>query len=261
MPRARRIKPQFWSDEKINALTIPAAYLFIALWSLVDDDGRGDWQPKTIDGYAFPGHEVDIDALLGELTAIKLIVRYHDPDSGQRYYYIPNFVKHQQPHPHYPSHRPAPPAAAAAKTGGESREKSLAVPEVKALKPARTARIPDTPTIKVLSHHFGEPTLDTTRTIYYKFIQKTLKASGFADDDDGAAETERRIFNMKAAHHDNTRAWTITNLIAKWDHWSVDRQPVTAKQRDQYLRRQRSEAVLQHVIGGLDPDGPTVPSQ
>ena len=32
MPRIRTIKPEFWTDEKIIELSLPARLLFIGLW-------------------------------------------------------------------------------------------------------------------------------------------------------------------------------------------------------------------------------------
>jgi len=237
VPRIRSVRPETWDDPIFCSLSAHARLLYIALWGYVDDAGRGRWSPKAIEGYAFPREEVDIEGLLGELLAKGRIIRYHNEENGDTFFCIPTLARHQHPKTPLPSLLPPPP-----------NTKALAVATTKALAPPKVARLPNSPVISVLSAHFGEPTLNRTRALYYKFINQTLMASGFEDDADGAVETERRIINMKAAHHDNTRAWTLTNLMAKWDHWGVDRQPVSAKERDRYLRRQRSQATVQRAI-------------
>jgi hypothetical protein len=252
MPRIRSIRPETWGDPTFCRLTPLARLLYIALWGYVDDAGRGRWQPKTIEGYAFPTDRLDdygtsIEGLLGELTQFGRVVRYHDEGTGDLFFCIPTFCRHQHPTKPLPSRLPAPPAKATA-------TKALAATQPKP-KPAvpKTRTVPDTPVIKLLSAHFGEPTQRATLNLYFKFLHHTLVAGGWQDDDDGAAETERRIFNMKAAHHDNTRAWTLTNLIGKWDHWGIDRQPVSTKQVTRHVQRQRTQAALRHIDPASQP--------
>mgnify|MGYP001609842120 CR=1 FL=1 len=95
MARIRTIKPDFWIDEDIAGCSPLAQLLYIGLWNFSDDEGRGQYVPLRIHGNIFPYREdVDIRALLGELEAGGFIRVYQV--SGQRYYDIPTFAKHQK---------------------------------------------------------------------------------------------------------------------------------------------------------------------
>lgn len=182
----------------------------MALWTWADDEGRGRLIPKEVEGYAFPNDNLrewgtSIEKLIAELVKAGRIVAYEH--QGERYFTIPTFRKHQKPRKPTPSRIPTPP--------------------LKALGPARRAPTADEYVFHVLEHHFGKATAPATREKYVNFIVGTLAQSGYHDDTVGAKETERRIINMKAAHADNIRAWTLNNLINNWDHWGVDRRPVT----------------------------------
>ncbi len=39
MARTRMIKPEFWSDEKLAALSLQVRLIYIGLWNLSDDYG------------------------------------------------------------------------------------------------------------------------------------------------------------------------------------------------------------------------------
>ena len=48
------IKPEFWTDEKIIELPLPARLLFIGLLNFSDDEGKFKYSPKAIKGQIFP---------------------------------------------------------------------------------------------------------------------------------------------------------------------------------------------------------------
>lgn len=109
MPRARNIKPQFFTDGALSKLDIYARMLFAALWCLADREGRLVDCPEDIEVFAFPRDEVDTDALLDSL-APRFIERYEI--EGRRYIQIANFKRHQNPHVNEkPSDIPPPPSA------------------------------------------------------------------------------------------------------------------------------------------------------
>jgi hypothetical protein len=74
-----------------------ARLLFIGLWTLADRDGRMEDRPKKIRAEVFPYDNCDCDPLLDELAQRKFIIRYSVDDA--KYISIPNFTKHQSPHP------------------------------------------------------------------------------------------------------------------------------------------------------------------
>lgn len=126
MPRIRTIKPEFWSDEKIAALSYFARLLFIALWNFADDDGRGRAIAKEINGFAFPRDEDVPDRKLEEallqMDELRLIQLY--TVERQRYYYIPSWSRHQVVNRPTPSRFPEP-TEASVSTHGTLREYSL----------------------------------------------------------------------------------------------------------------------------------------
>jgi hypothetical protein len=105
--RARNIKPGFFTDGALSKLSIPARYLFAALWCMADREGRLVESIEDVEVFAFPRDRVDVDALLCEL-APRFITRYES--GGARFLQVNHFRKHQNPHPNErASEIPAPP--------------------------------------------------------------------------------------------------------------------------------------------------------
>jgi hypothetical protein len=96
MARTRYIKPALYTNEELAECSIAARYLFPALWTLADREGRMEDRPKRIKAAAFPYDDFDVNALLKELADRGFILRYQD-DCGA-YIQINNFAKHQKPH-------------------------------------------------------------------------------------------------------------------------------------------------------------------
>ena len=94
--RARNIKPGFYKNEELAGCSLPARLLFPGLWMMADREGRLEDRPKRIKVEIFPYDDFDVDALLCELAEAGMIVRYQV--DGERYIWIPNFLKHQNPH-------------------------------------------------------------------------------------------------------------------------------------------------------------------
>lgn len=104
--KIRSIRPEFFADPTMAELSHEARLLYIGLWCYVDDDGRGEWLPKQIDGLIFPMEDVDIHALLEQLVSSARIVRYTDGDRD--YFHIPTFTEYQKPNRKYDSKLPDP---------------------------------------------------------------------------------------------------------------------------------------------------------
>jgi hypothetical protein len=92
MGKIRGIHPEFWTDEDIVELSLPARLLFIGLWNLACDNGHLDDKPKQIKMRILPSDDVDVDALLDELAWHKRIERKDGTIT------IRKFAEHQKPH-------------------------------------------------------------------------------------------------------------------------------------------------------------------
>lgn len=91
--RARNIKPDFFTDEKLISLTFAERLFFIGLWCFADSEGFFEVKPHEMKIKLFPEQKVDILKMLKALEKEK-IVKLHEQHG-----YLPNFTKHQKPHP------------------------------------------------------------------------------------------------------------------------------------------------------------------
>lgn len=96
MARARNIKPGFYKNEDLAECSVWARFIYPGLWMLADRDGLLEDRPKRIKAEILPFDSVEIEPLLSELAARKLIVRYQNEDGS--YIWIPKFKEHQSPH-------------------------------------------------------------------------------------------------------------------------------------------------------------------
>lgn len=92
MAKIRGIKPDFWTDEDIADLSIPARLLFIGMWTHACDNGHLDDKPRQLKMKVFPADDIDISPLLVELVQARRIVREDGTIT------IPKFAFHQRPH-------------------------------------------------------------------------------------------------------------------------------------------------------------------
>lgn len=100
MARIRSIKPSFFSSDDTCARSPLARLLFLGLGTEADRRGRVEDKPSQLKRRLLPDDACDVDALLWELAAAKLIRRYQ---AGEvRVIQILNFAKHQKPHPKEP---------------------------------------------------------------------------------------------------------------------------------------------------------------
>lgn len=95
MSRIRSIHPGIWTDEEFVSLSAFARLLFIGLWNECDDKGTFEWKPLTLKMRLLPADNVEIDALLGELTAGGCVQKYEV--NGKSYGAVRNFAKFQRP--------------------------------------------------------------------------------------------------------------------------------------------------------------------
>ena len=95
--RARNIKPGFFRNEDLVEISPGGRLLFIGLWCMADRKGLLEDRPKKIKLELMPYDDINCDKLLQELHDHSLILRYNV--NGNRYISVPNFSKHQKPHP------------------------------------------------------------------------------------------------------------------------------------------------------------------
>jgi hypothetical protein len=107
LARIRTIKPEFWTDEKVVAMTPLARLFFIGMLNFVDDDGRAAYSPARLKMQILPADPADSSALLGEIRREGLIVGYEV--DGKEFFQIVNFHKHQKVDKRTPSKLPPPP--------------------------------------------------------------------------------------------------------------------------------------------------------
>lgn len=108
--RIRTVKPEFWTDPKVGALSPRARLAFIWTWSAADDHGRLRLSPALLRSGAFPYDEVtlrDAESIQTELINARMILPYDA--HGERYGLVRTFFDHQKvDHPGKPRY-PDPP--------------------------------------------------------------------------------------------------------------------------------------------------------
>lgn len=95
MARIRSIHPGMRTDEDYMALSFAARCCLSGVWIEADDHGVFKWKPKTLKAQIFPGDNVDMDALLGELETHNWVRRFKI--DGEDYGICRNFTKWQRP--------------------------------------------------------------------------------------------------------------------------------------------------------------------
>lgn len=96
MARSRNLKPGFFKNEELAAISPLARLAFAGLWTLADREGRLEDRPKRLKVEVLPYDAVDMETLLAEIAAAGFIRRYEA--NGYRFLDIPTFLKHQNPH-------------------------------------------------------------------------------------------------------------------------------------------------------------------
>lgn len=111
--RIRSVKPEFWEDPTVAALSPVARLVFIGTWNLADDTGVLRWTVDYVNASLFMYDDLSgakVRKLMDEVEAQDLVLPY-EGKAGQTLAVIPNFHKHQKPNRPQPSKLPQPPAA------------------------------------------------------------------------------------------------------------------------------------------------------
>ena len=94
--RARNIKPGFYRDADLAECSITARYIAPGLWMMADREGRLIDNPKQIKMELAPCDDIDMEAILEELAAVRHILRYEV--NGIKVIQVRKFLEHQNPH-------------------------------------------------------------------------------------------------------------------------------------------------------------------
>lgn len=96
MARIRSVKPDFFTDDKINELNPATRLFFIGLWTQADRYGRLLDRPKHLRIKLLPCDRLDGGKMIQSLETEGLIIRYKI--EAEKYIQIVNFELHQRPH-------------------------------------------------------------------------------------------------------------------------------------------------------------------
>lgn len=131
MARIRTIKPEFFDDPDVAAVSLAARLFFIGLWTQADKEGRVVDDIRRLKARIFPYDDLDCETLVVELHRQDMIRRYPagkrngEPGKSESavekhgYIWIRTFRKHQRPHPKEPASVITPHANEAGKRNGE----------------------------------------------------------------------------------------------------------------------------------------------
>lgn len=93
MARKRMIDPNIWQSEDFSKLSTLGKLVFIGLFSLADDEGRGRCNPVYIKSSLFPYEEsirsADIEKTLSEISSNMSVIFYSH--NGSNYYSLYNW--------------------------------------------------------------------------------------------------------------------------------------------------------------------------
>jgi len=99
MARIRTIKPDFWEDEKIGALSHGARLLFLGSLNLCDDEGLLRWNEMYLGSAVFPYDDIKAETItkwMKEITDCGLVYMYLAGKLNQKIGIVMNFHKHQR---------------------------------------------------------------------------------------------------------------------------------------------------------------------
>lgn len=94
--RIRSLKPEFFEDEKVGAISRDARLVTIGLITLADDRGRLHYKPLAILGDIFPEEAVAMRQMkkwLAEIVGVGLALVYKV--AANEYLWLPQFLRHQ----------------------------------------------------------------------------------------------------------------------------------------------------------------------
>lgn len=95
MPRIRSVHPGLFTDEAFVSVSQAARLLWIGIWTEADDQGLFEWKPLVLKMRLFPVDNIEIGAVLEELTGADMVRRF--TVDGRHYGAVRNFQRFQRP--------------------------------------------------------------------------------------------------------------------------------------------------------------------
>lgn len=97
MARCRIVKPEFWDDEKLAAVSIQARLTYIGIWNFCDDYGVTKANSLWLKSRIFPFDERitvrEFEKWIKELSEIKRLLTFKA--KNETFFFLPNFSRHQ----------------------------------------------------------------------------------------------------------------------------------------------------------------------
>lgn len=93
--RIRALKPGFFKNDELCALSAWHRLAFAGLWGCADRDGRIEDRPKRLKAEIFPYDDLELNDILWDLAAAGFIVRYQV--NLRPLIWIPTWDEHQHP--------------------------------------------------------------------------------------------------------------------------------------------------------------------
>ena len=101
MARMRYIKPEFWTDGKMVALSFAARLLYIGMWNFaVCDKGHVEDDVLRLKMQVFPADDVDVQSALDELVGSGRVVRV-ELSTGETFLHVIHLGDHQKVDPRW----------------------------------------------------------------------------------------------------------------------------------------------------------------
>lgn len=97
MPRARSLKPAFFTNEDLGECSPLARLFFAGLWCWADREGYVEDRPRRLRAQILPYDDASGESLVTELVERGLVQRL--TVQGDNVLFLPTFSKHQDPHP------------------------------------------------------------------------------------------------------------------------------------------------------------------
>jgi hypothetical protein len=98
MARIRTIKPETFTSDDVDALSIHARWTWVGLWTHADDEGRARADPRLIKAAVWPIDDsvsaAEVTRHVDEMEQRGMICRYFV--AGVAYLHVVNFTKHQR---------------------------------------------------------------------------------------------------------------------------------------------------------------------
>jgi hypothetical protein len=213
--RIRSLKPDFFDHEELARTSPHARLAFQGLWLHADRDGRLSDEPGRLRVRVFPYETtIDMNALIEELRAIGVIVRY--TVEGESYIAIPGFLEHQRPHPKEPSRGIPPP----------SREQITA---------SRGKKLQNT----------AQPRLDESRDQTRQAVERNICAVMRSVDPDPDLGTDQ-----ERERHPSPppQSRPIVKARAPWACWEGQRLQVPQKWHDDHVRMLGGQQAAERLV-------------